>query len=455
MKNPLPVVLKYLSIFACFLLPYPLFTLAIYLFTRSSVGLTLWGVLAMEANGFLGCMISLVLNRPKNPIAPVIKNITVIAAGILAGIVTGMIFSYSGIISMVLFFVFSAVCFFCGSRLYYNHYAEILKTMLVLGFAFANLLSLLLIFCLTEKESSATRFLAPLFLLVLLIYALVRNQSNIDQLMERRRHKMEHLPKKIRYYNSILLGIMCLVTLIFFLAKDQIADGIGWIGRELIRLIILVIGAITTLLSSLLGFQKAGTSVPELGDGQFPTAESGAASDFPVGIVLLIIIIVLLILFRKPIINKLREIGGKLAALLKKSGVLQRTEIHSEYYEDYVHTLTDEERGMENGKKDDIDHIRKWKKLYRKYLRVHEPEKRCEMGYRLFLDWLILQHIDIAPHDTTWDILQKGKQHFELLDGMDITEIYNLFLYREDIVSPQQIESLDLFLKQLLTISRL
>ncbi|SCH03523.1 Uncharacterised protein [uncultured Ruminococcus sp.] len=446
MKKSLPQFLKLLSILGFGLLLYPLFFLSIFLFgeinlTHSLYALV-WGLILV----FLGFGTSAAVNKLN--LKGVFKNLSAIVLGVSSAALTVFLFGGYGFVTAILVGMIGAAVFWVSCRLYYREYADILPTMMILAFACINLAAIVVLYSIKEVPDHALDLLAPCFLAVLFIYALVRNQANIDQMMQRRRHNLEHLPKKIRYYNSILLIVLSVVILLLFLFRDSIAGAVSWLGKELLRLLLMIAGGIMRLVSMLFPQQTFEGTITggELG---FAGEEGASGPSFPVELIAILCIVLILFFFRKAIAEKIRLLFQKIKQLLSKTLTLRKAEHKSEYYEDYVHTLTQAERKQLQEKNDTGNGIRKWRKAYRQYQKTALPSERLTKGYQLFVSWLSLKGVDTLPGDTTWEILQKGKGICPYVEGEELTKVYNLFLYRGDEVASEKIALLDSFLKEL------
>ena len=448
MKLSLTAFLKGLALCGCMLLYFPVLALLLCLLRPdSSVWLCLLLQLAVLLAGWCGFGVSFLLNRTGWP--GVWKNVTAILAGVLAAALCGGIFAFAGVWPAILAAAFCMAGCAWAERLYYRSYDDLLGIVLILAAAAVNLLVLIALWAMTDAYAQFSGGISFCYLLTVLIYALVRNQSNIDQLMERRRHKLEHLPKRIRYYNALLLGILCLVILLLFLFRQPLAKGIAWAGRELLRLVFLLIGGILGAIGRLFPSSEEEYSAPSSQLPFLPGTEEGEAASFPAEIVLLLILLLLLFLLRKRILAGLKWLAGKLSGLLHKSRLLQQDHIQSEYYEDHVQSLSEAERAGQEKPETWAELLRQWKRLYRKYWRLSDPGERFSAGYGLLLGWLRLNEVAVSPSDTTLDILQKGEAQFTSFGGSAATEAYNLFLYREDTPDAGQLEQLDAFVRHL------
>ncbi|MBS7176881.1 MAG: hypothetical protein KH056_12025, partial [Clostridiales bacterium] len=189
MKKSLPQFLKLLSILGFGLLLYPLFFLSIFLFgeinlTHSLYALV-WGLILV----FLGFGTSAAVNKLN--LKGVFKNLSAIVLGVSSAALTVFLFGGYGFVTAILVGMIGAAVFWVSCRLYYREYADILPTMMILAFACINLAAIVVLYSIKEVPDHALDLLAPCFLAVLFIYALVRNQANIDQMMQRRRHNLE------------------------------------------------------------------------------------------------------------------------------------------------------------------------------------------------------------------------------------------------------------------------
>jgi hypothetical protein len=240
------------------------------------------------------------------------------------------------------------------------------------------------------------------------VYILVRNQSNIDFLMERRRHRMEHLPKRIRYFN--LFAAFALVALVFalFLGKDAVIAGVqggGWLLWHGVRQVL-----------QLLFYKQPGESLPETGENGpavtpgLPEAEAGQKV-FPVEWVYLffaVAAIVILFCNRRRIGRFLLRSGRRVAELLRR--LLRGRERAPRgdangYYVDEEETLlpgaSEENPGASRRG------VRQWRREYQRFLRMPQGEEALRRGLVLAAWWSTLTKGEVPPGDTAAELLQK------------------------------------------------
>ena len=110
------------------------------------------------------------------------------------------------------------------------------------------------------------------------VYALTQNQSNIDFMMARRKHRMEHLPGVVRKRSFVLTLIVVAVILVCVFLTPQIA----WLFESLVRGIGMLLVGIIRFLWNLLPDSEPSDYVEETpqgdggGMGGFGGAEDGS-----------------------------------------------------------------------------------------------------------------------------------------------------------------------------------
>lgn len=232
-------------------------------------------------------------------------------------------------------------------------------------------------------------------------FAFCRNQSNIDHLMQRRRHRMEHLPGRIRRYNLLLMAGLLAVVLLGFCFRASIAGALKAVGQMLLWLLALAVRAAVFLA----GLFAGETASEAAGDGGMPPlpefmVEEGRERDNTWVIVLFSLFFIwLLWLKRREIFAWLRRGWDGALRLIKKLFGERKAlfpQEGSEYYEDRVESLQPRPRESREGRFG----ARHWKRRCRELLRRPGGAEDVRESYRLMLRWLSLKGEAPSPGET-------------------------------------------------------
>ena len=283
------------------------------------------------------------------------------------------------------------------------------------------------------------------------VYLAQANQSNIDWLMQRRRHPLSQLPEKIRRYNLLLVGGVFLALLALFLLKDWVIFLLGGAGELLRR-------GFVFLLSLLQGDaqepppQEEEPSAPG-GNEQLPL-EPGEANPVVQAVLSLAIAALFLFLvfyYRKELASLFRGIYRNLRdfvfRLLHREHAFQRVDASSEYYVDSEETLLPAE--YQEPKRRESNGMRQWRKDYKNYCRMPAGPGKLRQGYGLVLTWLSLHKLPLLPADTTLEILEKSAQAIPQKELEPPTATYNALRYGEREIPLESLSQIDAVLERL------
>lgn len=327
----------------------------------------------------------------------------------------------------------SVTAYLIGTWCYTAPYKDILSTNIISISVGLNL-AVIFILWMLGKERNFSYSLSPftvIFFMEILIFAVTRNQGNIDYLMERRQHNLSHLPKKIRYYNLSLLCVLAALTGLFYLFREQII----WIMKKILlgirSGIILFIEFLRYLAELLSSDGELGEEAvqPQQGSG-----DMSAADNVSLGWIVILILIIVIIANRKSICNWLGRKLSRLAAIIKKfflrSGSIKHYDDKSEYYYDKVYDIPLEQR-EKSRKASERASMRMLKKEYRTYQKMAVSEEKLRQGYKLLREWLLVSGVKIMPCDTTLEILQKQGEKLDHKALKIATICYNELEYGE------------------------
>ena len=271
-------------------------------------------------------------------------------------------------------------------------------------------------------------------------FALELNFQNIDYLMQRRGHKMSHLPGRIRYFNLILLGVGFALVLVLVLARGVLMQGVGTGLRALGGAFLYITGPLRRWWRDF-DFSDREIDIPDLTpeDGEEPEQfeydmEGGADTETQMTLLVVLFIAVALFLlyyFRRPILEALRAfwqwLCGALRSLLGGLGVRRRRfgQDENEYYTDVVEVL-DASTGAQAAPN---AALRDWRRALRAYQKLPPSREKYLHGYALSVRGLKLHGVKVSASDTPLEVLQKARQVLPLEGYAVATDCCNALAY--------------------------
>lgn len=275
-------------------------------------------------------------------------------------------------------------------------------------------------------------------------YALTQNQSNIDFMMARRKHKMEHLPGVVRQRSLLLtLGVLAAV-LVCILLTPQITRLFG----QCLNAIKVILLGILRFLWSLIPESEPSEEVEEAaaggpGDmGGMGAAEDGSPLwDYILWPLIILGAIWLIYTYRDSIMRwwitlwrTLRtKIRGALFSAPKRARITGGGEGD---YEDEVVELSAMEVKEELRK--DVFKPRQWKRDLKAWRTMENGEEKYRRGYQLALSWLSWRKVPLLPSDTPLEVLEKAKKVLSEAEWAAVTDWYNQIRYGEPETFPAQ-----------------
>lgn len=459
-------VMKALSLLFVFLLCFPVVTLVTLLLLDTD-RTVFWEQLQFTLWGYWGVLSGWILQKieakRQRGLQKIVSAVLVLGMGILP--VAGGILLHrtesSQCMTWMAILAFGG--YLLGNRFFFRPYGKLVTmTNLVIGiagdFACLWLIQLFQVQIFTGKpfyfDATPTNFqYTPLLYVVLVwigLFAVLRNQANIDLMMNRRKHRMEDLPKKIRYYNLLLIvGVFVMIVLLFCL-RGWIVEGLYWFLRRVRDLIALVLWGIY-LFFRLIAGDGPDVENPESPKKQPQIATSGGESYAGIfAVILLIVLMGAVIYFRKQIFGwmseRLQRLFGWMRKWFGRSRLFEEFRQGSEYYVDEIESV----RGQETIEQKQAGFtLKDWRKQYKKYSKMENSTDKLQKGYNLLANWLALKGVAICNSDTAQEILRKGEVYLKALPGAPMTEGYQLFKYRDEDVSDQTINQLDEILRKM------
>ncbi len=424
---------------------YPFFYFFNAIFTpagQTRAALAQTGLLLMP--GAMGYLLGFGLGRTN--LSAVKKNLIKIAVAPFAmGLFFAVVFPLWGLWNAVAAAVLAGVLYFVAYALFYLPYGQVINNLryLVMTGIYAGALFILWAVRLPMD--------APSFVLVFLaataIYLLVSNQSNIDYMMQRRRHALSHLPEKIRRYNILLVGGIFVLLLALFLLKDWIILGIAGLGELLRRALVYLLN---------MSFSDGEAPLPDdpgaNGGEDFPLepGEPNPVVQAVLTLAVAAVLIFLVVYYRRSILeafqNLYRWVRDAVYRLFHKDRAAVRVDDSSEYYLDLEETLLPAEY---TARRRVVSGMRQWRRAVKEYSRMADGPEKFRRGYALIVEGLTLRQIPIRQSDTTLEIMDKSAEALPPSSLAIPTAGYNALRYGERTIPLEQIGQIDALLAQM------
>lgn len=390
-----------------------------------------------------------------NPLPMIVGRIILIILSVGAGILSGWVLQlHAGAFFISLLGIPAAFIFLLGG--YYSRisYKDILHEGIFQAFIIEIIVSAVLMWILVALGWASEydiSFLIFTLLVELGCYCIVRNQANIDNMMERRRNTIDEMPKHIRSYNLLLSVGAFILLLACFLLRGVFLSGIQLV-LSAFRGIIMGIWLLWSWLFSLRPEdESAEIEKAQQESFMFDTAAGG--SDLLNSILVFIGLaaaVILIIVFRRQIFGGLREVMVRISALLRKilfhSGdPVEQGEGGSPYYRDFVeeisHTQT---RSTASG-------LRTWRKKLREFQQMPGGAEKLRFGYGLTLEWLRMHDSreQIVPSKTVREIEEAARSLVPNERYSLLCTVYERVRYGDDNPDPDETALLEQILTEM------
>lgn len=307
--------------------------------------------------------------------------------------------------------------------IYYSDYSQILTFSKVSIISVIFVISCLVVF-LSECPYSISHY-AILLLSIYSAFGLITNQKHIDDIMNRRHHSFDSLPKKIRYFNIRLLIFMFSVIVVLFLFRKQLAALIKSAIAAIIYVILFLFQLINKLIT-LLTSSDTPVEIPEETQEPLPPPED-SPDLMPLFLLIIFAIVVYFIVKRrKKIVRALRSAWTKVKRFVAKLLNLKFTRKPDKATDGYTDT---EEYLVADSHRRRRRPQNLWRKSYRAYLKMPRDSAAYRFGYGLLVS-AIAKHYLVRESMTPIEICAAIKSSPVLSINLP-TQVYNAIRYGE------------------------
>lgn len=269
------------------------------------------------------------------------------------------------------------------------------------------------------------------FALMVLISALLANQTNIDVCTKQRAGGKSVLPGGLRRYNAVLITVICSATIGLFLFARPLAG----LVKLAVSLVVKGILSVFEFLGSLVRTAPDdGVSDPSAGSiGQLAPEEPASIFANIVFVLLIFGLILLAVRLRKQIWSAIKYI---FEPLFRKGREASDIPFYDEFLVSDARRLTPKARR------------RAERELNKQYKRESDPSRKYRFGYALFLVRLGKTSRPPEPPDTTTVHREKGESAFKT-DLGELSGVYDRVRYGEAAPTAEELARQEQLLAEL------
>lgn len=356
------------------------------------------------------------------------------AAVIVPAAVFIIVCACTGLPTSLYFYAFpgAVIAFFGGHRSVGLGYGDIMTVGWFAGYFVGAIAASLLLLMVHEEDvrSDGIFQLCIMFGVIIVLSAVLANQTNIDIRTRQRSAGRNILPKGLRGYNAAVIGGVCAAAAGLFLFAKPLAE--------------LVSGGLAALVSALFSFiyglgggknyaDKTEQDLSSL-DGELTFEDNSSIVSDIMTILLVIGLIVLIVKFRRQIAELIREIIAPLFRDREKPEPLP-------FADEISDSVTARSRKSDSRKTE--------QHLLRAYRREQDPVLKYRKGYLLFMLRLNRSAFPCMPSDTTTVQGKKGVLAFRRSEIDDMVGEYNEIRYGGKTPGAEQLSAQERLLNEL------
>ncbi len=312
----------------------------------------------------------------------------------------------------------AVIAFFGGYGTYGKGYGDIFSSgWFILYFLMAIFTAVLLWFTHDESiYSGGVLRLSVGFGALVVLSAVLANQTNIDTLTLQRSKGMSVLPKGLRSYNAAMAAAISAVTVALFLFAKPLAGAVGEVLKALTRFILSLFKDTD---------EESGNADEEfLHTGENIEYNNGDDTLFIlVEALVAAALVVLAIRFRRQIWEFLKELFAPLFREREQPGALPFADEISD---------SDAKRSARSRKRTE-------RELLKRYRGETDPMLKYRKGYALFLLKLSCTPFAGVSSDTTSAHLVKGGRAFDAAELPDMIRTYDNIRYGERVPTKEEL----------------
>ena len=404
--------LHVLGVFSGFLFVYPLCYLAWFLRGEPSDAKALLAMAGAAVCGFAGAGLRLLFERKR--LLGLFSEIALLLFALLCAAGAFILAGGEPLPGLLVALACLAACVI-GERLVLLPYDAVTsRTYLLTGIGVYAGCAVLMYLAerLTTLSGGGYLSLAALLFVFLSIHEAAANQAQIDFLMQRRSHRMDQLPSRIRRYNLTLVVLILAVILCGLLFYRQVGAGLSFLLETLRQLVSLIFRFFTFLYSLIPKSEGTEEEIPaaEQGDFPFPAEETQTANTDWITYLLIAGFIALIVWKRRAIAQALRSAVAALLAWLRSLFTVRRRtreEPEEDGYYDEVEELARESGGFRLFAP---SAARLWKREWSALRKTPDSTEKLRQSYALLARGLTLLGVRTEPCDTPAELLRRAER---------------------------------------------
>lgn len=259
---------------------------------------------------------------------------------------------------------------------------------------------------------SVVQAVAPLaqciavFMVITMLYSIVRNQNHIDRLMERRRHEKQYLPKQIRSYNISLVAIITFIMSLGILLRNYIAAGLVFLKDAAVFLF----AALTRIVIKLVGFfapdEDSGLDFSDAGEMVVPEQTGNSVADIIFLAIAYAALAAAVIALVVKIVKNRRRITARISYILHSAIDFMKRLFRAKFVHPEEDGYYDVEEFFAKAAASSMNssrlspYAKAWKKGLAAYKKMPSGEVKFRYGYRLAHEGFRLSGHELADHMT-------------------------------------------------------
>ncbi|MDO5558197.1 MAG: hypothetical protein Q4F95_01220 [Oscillospiraceae bacterium] len=350
---------------------------------------------------------------------------------------------FTGDNKSTLFFI-TFVLFFAGFRLYAFDYAKMINPNPVVISSSAYIL-FVIFYVLSNVSFSAFRYYF-IYTLMIAVYFVIKNQTNLDRLMESRSYDKKYLSRQTRTYNLKMVLFLCIIMFILVILRKPAGAVLGFLIKGLIGSLVCVLRLIRYLLDRNDTDDSIIKKIQQFDDETGQQISGNAIAKYISFLFVILFDIFLIYKFRRFISFFFKHTYARILRHIRTIFAPKdknKTNSMNLAYTDQYETITEIHDGSHtlSQKKQ----IVKWRKEYRKISSIKDSTRRYRNGYRLAAQAIRLLGYKVTASDTPTEVISK----YNTRKYDQAARLYNCIRYNSYNCSDNELSNLMTLLKDL------
>ena len=338
------------------------------------------------------------------------------------------VYSSEWIMRILFELLMAAVLYIISLRVQYKYTRILNRATLIIGILLVSITLLVVSFSSAYAHLRGTALFAGYLLMASAM--IVRNQVRLDNVFTKDGRDIHDIPKSIRTYNTMILVLVFVFTILLFNLK--------WIVMSLLGIAGVVLQAAVWLAYKLMSmlFIKGGHATPLPPHSPNTAMQSGSSNNGIISIILNILAVLTSLyaayIFARQLFSSFLSLWKKLLVKLSNA---DGDEIDD--YKDEIGIVKPE--GFSKGRKK----IKK-RSIKKDLKEITDPVKKIRYLYHAIIEALINRDIDIQKSDTTGEICMKSEQAEGAIDYVHTaTAVYDKVRYGNEVPKLSEVSQVE------------